>query len=89
MNEEHLTAKKDYKYVWIALAFSLFFWVPLLNIILFLPIAILFSAKQIKLALREPEIYGNLIFPVIILAHSTFSIIISAFILYLSTSGKL
>jgi len=81
--------KKDHKYTWIALIFSLFFWVPLLNIIFFLPTSIYLSTKQIRLARKEPEMYGRLIFPVIVLTHSTFSIVASGFILYLSTTGKL
>jgi len=81
--------KKDYYLAWIALILSLFFWVPILNILFFLPLAIYLSIKQIKLAKKQPEIYGRLIFPVLILAHSTFSIIASTFILYLSTTGRL
>lgn len=81
--------KKDHSYVWIALILSLFFWVPLLNVIIFLPSAICLSTKQIILAKRYPERYGSLIFPALVLAHSTFSIIASSFILYLSITGKL
>ncbi|MBW2982482.1 hypothetical protein KY343_06390 [Candidatus Woesearchaeota archaeon] len=89
MNETNNKIKKDYHYVWIALILSLFFWVPLLNIIFFLPLAIILSIKQIKLAKKEPNKYGKLIFPAIILAHSTFSIIASSFILYLNFIGWL
>ena len=81
--------KKNYSYVWIALVLSLFFWVPLLNIMFFLPLAIFFSIKQIILIKKEPERYGRIIFHSLILAHSSFSIMASAFILYLSISGKL
>lgn len=82
-------SKKNHTYVWIALIFSLFFWIPLLNIVLFLPLAIYFSIKQIRFTIKEPETYGRLIFPVLILAHSTFSIVVSSFILYLSVTGRL
>ena len=47
--------KRDYHYAWIALVLSLFFWIPLLNIVFFLPSAIYLSTKQIRLAKREPE----------------------------------
>lgn len=81
--------KKDYRFAWIALILSLFFWVPILNLIFFLPSAIYLSTKQIKLAKKDPKIYGRLIFPGIVLVHSTFSIIVSLFILYLGTTGRL
>jgi len=79
--------KKDYSYVWLALILSLLFWVPLLNIIVFLPLAIYLSVKQIKLQKKEPEIYGRMIYPALILAHSLFSMFISILILILSTNG--
>ena len=81
--------KKDYTYVWLALVLSLFFWVPLLNVVLFLPLAIYLSTKQIRLAKKEPENYGTIIFPALILAHSSFSIIASIIIMFLSTTGRL
>jgi hypothetical protein len=91
MNEENINRnkKKHYYYAWIALILSLFFWVPILNIVLFLPSAIYLSIKQIMLAKKEPERYGSLIFPILILVHSTFSIIVSTYILYISATGKL
>jgi len=88
-NMENLKqGKKNYTYAWVALILSLFFWIPILNIVLFLPSAIYLSIKQIRLARKEPEKYGKLIFPVLVLAHSSFSIIISIIILFLSTTGR-
>jgi hypothetical protein len=81
--------KKDYSYVWIALILSLFFWVPILNIVAFLPAAMYFSTKQIGLAKYEPEKYGRVIYPAIIFAHSIVSMIFSLLILIISTRGLL
>ncbi len=90
MNEENTNiGKKDYSYVWIALVLSLFFWVPLLNVVFFLPLAVYLSIKQIRLAKTEPEKYGTLIFPALILAHSSFSIIASIIIMFLNSTGRL
>lgn len=76
--------KKKYTYAWIALILSLFFWVPILNIVFFLPSAIYLSIKQIRLARKEPEKYGMIIFSSLILAHSSFSIVVSIIVLILS-----
>ena len=88
MNQEN-PLKKDYSYVWIALVLSLFFWVPILNIVAFLPAAMYFSIKQISLIKEDPKKYGRLIYPSLVLAHSMFSIFASIFILILSVKGLL
>ena len=90
MNEENInTEKKDYSYVWIALILSLFFWVPILNIIAFLPAAMCFSVKQIVLIKKNSAKYGRLIYPSLILVHSVFSMCMSLLILVLSVKGLL
>lgn len=90
MNEESINiGKKDYSYVWIALVLSLFFWVPILNIVAFLPAAMYFSVKQITLIKEDSKKYGRLIYPSLILAHSIFSMCASIFILILSVKGLL
>lgn len=81
--------KKDYSYVWIAFFLSLFFWVPILNMAVFLPIAMYFSIKQILLIKEDPERYGRKIYPAAILAHSIFSISMSILIFILSLRGGL
>ncbi|MBW2966253.1 hypothetical protein KY342_04070 [Candidatus Woesearchaeota archaeon] len=86
---EETKRKKDYAYVWIALFLSLFFWVPIINIIVFLPLAIYLSITQIRLQKTDPERYGRLIYPALVLVHSSFSIIVSTIILVLSMIGKL
>jgi hypothetical protein len=86
---EKTKAKKDYSYVWIALILSLFFWVPMLNVLVFLPLAIYLSIRQIQLQKKNQEKYGRFIYPALVLAHSVFSMCMSVIILTLSTNGRI
>ena len=69
--------KKDRKYLWIAIISSFFAWVPFLNILVFLPIAIYFSSKQLRLAKANPNQYGGRIFPIICIAWFATLLILS------------
>ncbi len=81
--------KKKSKDAWAALALSLFFWVPLLNVIFFLPAAIFLSSKQIAMSRKRPDVYGGVILSVIVLFHASISFILSLRILVLSYFGIL
>ena len=57
--------KKERKYLWMAIISSFFAWVPFLNILIFLPLAIYLSSKQIRLAKVNADKYGGIVFPII------------------------
>jgi len=47
--------KKDSTHAWLSIILLLFFWIPLLNIILFLPASIHFAIKSIRKCKQHPE----------------------------------
>jgi len=82
------TAKKDYKYVWLSLILVLFFWVPLINIIL-LPASMYFGVKAMLRARRKPEKYGGFLMALFITIFAFVSFIVGGYILIFSIMGKI
>ncbi|MBD3249752.1 hypothetical protein GF336_06930 [Candidatus Woesearchaeota archaeon] len=86
---ENRNVKKKSKNAWVALMVSLFFWVPLLNVIIFLPLAIFLSSKQMVLARKRPDRYGGFVLSMLVLLHASISFIFSLRVLLMSYYGIL
>lgn len=81
--------KKKSAYAWFSLIFALFFWIPLLNVVFFLPASICFGIKAIVRARRQPKEYGGFALAVISTIFASVSFIASLIILIMSVSGML
>ena len=76
--------KENFVCLWIALVFLLLFLVPLLNVLVFLPLAVFFCMKQILRVKKNPEKYGGFMLSIVILMYVIISYIMSLGILILS-----
>ena len=82
-------SRKKLKYAWVSLIWALFFWVPILNVVLFLPASILFGIKAMLMAKRSPNIYGGFTLAAISTIFASVSFMASLIILIMSISGML
>ena len=80
--------KRDSTYAWISLGLALFFWVPLLNVLIILPGSLYFGVRAIQQSRKEPKKYGGLVLASIVVVFSSISFIFAAIILYMSVTGK-
>lgn len=81
--------KQDCSYAWIALVLACLFWVPFLNIILFLPASIYFGIRAIKEAKKNPKKYGGHKLGIFCIIWASLSLIFSIIVLVLIINGEI
>lgn len=81
--------KPDSSYAWLSLIFACLFWVPFLNIILFLPASIYFGIRAVNGAKKNPKIYGGYKLAIFCIVWASFSFIFSIIVLILILTGKI
>lgn len=81
--------KKDSSKAWISLVLALFFWVPLLNIILILPGSIFMGVKAMINAKKKPDKFSGFYLALISVSCASVSFVYAVVILYLNVSGRL
>lgn len=80
--------KKNSSYAWISLILALFFWVPLLNLLI-LPLSIYFGVKAIKRVKKDPKKYGGFAIAVFSVIWASISLIFSIIFFVLDALGKI
>ena len=80
--------KPSKTYAWISLVLVLFFWVPLLNILFFLPASAYFGIRAILASRRNPEKYGGFLIAVFSVSVAFVSFIFAVIVLLMDMSGK-
>jgi uncharacterized membrane protein len=80
---------KKATYAWISLIIALFFWVPLLNVVLILPASIIFGIKAMIRARKHPELYNGFVLALISTIFASISFVASLIILIMSINGIL
>jgi len=81
-------ARKDSTYAWLSLVLALFFFVPLLNVLFFLPASVYFGIKAMINTRRKPEEYGGFWVALASVIFASVSFVYALVILILSLSGK-
>lgn len=79
--------KKDSKYAWISLVLALFFWIPLINVIV-LQISMFFGVAAMIRAKKHPDRYSGFLIALIPTIFAFISFIIGGYILILNLLGK-
>jgi len=74
--------KKDITCAWISFICIIFFWVPIVNLVL-LPLSIYFSIRQIKLVKKDGSKYGGYLFCLVMVIFSILCLLFTALIFYL------
>lgn len=80
-SKKEANQRKNYNYIWLALVFLFFAWLPIINVVLMLPASMYFSSNAIIRSRKYPEIYGGLWIAVILLIVAAITFIFSFFVL--------
>ncbi|HLC98584.1 MAG TPA: hypothetical protein VJC00_01095 [Candidatus Nanoarchaeia archaeon] len=81
MTKNNKQTKKDMAYVWISLVLLLFVWVPVLNVLFFIPASLYFSITALTRAKKEPEKYRGLVFAAVLVVIGAISFLVSLYYL--------
>jgi len=80
--------KKISEYTWLSLLFLLFFWIPILNVIFFLPASMYFGTKAINRSRKDPDKYKGTGIAVFSTSFALLSFVYGLYILSVSLNNS-